>query len=159
MNLHLWFEDRVGLHGFTVSYGTAHQLKQYACQQRRVPNGNVKNLQSRLLFSGYANFSYFTLLFGRVRLRKVQNALAKLLFCSLNLLSSQTQNCNSFVQIQGTCVTHNLFRRLNVVEKTTKKRTSYLKKYNLNDTQRIQVNANYSYTESSIYILLTAMIS
>lgn len=121
MNLHLWFEDRVGLHGFTVSYGTAHQLKQYACQQRRVPNGNVKNLQSRLLFSGYANFSYFTLLFGRVRLRKVQNALAKLLFCSLNLLSSQTQNCHSFVQIQGTCVTHNLFRRLNVVEKTTKK--------------------------------------
>lgn len=86
MNLHLWFEDRVGLHGFTVSYGTAHQLKQYACQQRRVPNGNVKNLQSRLLFSGYANFSYFTLLFGRVRLRKVQNALAKLLFCSVHLL-------------------------------------------------------------------------
>ena len=30
--------------------------------------------------------------------------------------SSQTQNCHSFVQIQGTCARYNVFRRLNVVE-------------------------------------------
>ena len=39
--------------------------------------------------------------------------------------SSQAQNCRSFVQIQGACARHNVFRRLNVVEKPRKKGNLY----------------------------------
>ena len=52
-------------------YGAASWPQHRIWERRWVPNGNVDNLPSRLLFSDHANFDDFTLLFCWGRLRNV----------------------------------------------------------------------------------------
>ena len=71
MNVYFYLEFCEWLDVINSPYGAASWPQHRIWERRWVPNGNVDNLPSRLLFSDHANFDDFKLLFCWGRLRNV----------------------------------------------------------------------------------------